>query len=211
MLVELRALRDEVRAKLNDHYRKLDSHSRITDARLNEVRPKMDAIEASVRAAQVGIADISERMNDVQEVNEGGKRCRLNSDYLLRSDAEQEERPSTPKANEFAQRDPATGKAVQVVEVEFGDDAMQGTSSGGDISKRMTMWVRTGNLRQVSRRRLHVGMSPQRRRKEERSAGSILALRIARTFGRKTFKRRQMRISLLTKWIWKVSNRRKRG
>lgn len=81
----------ELRAFLDGVLDKLDNHSRITDVRLDEltakmdslevsVRPKMDALEASVRIAQVGVPDISEFLNDAQEIIEGGKRRRLNSD-----------------------------------------------------------------------------------------------------------------------------------
>lgn len=91
---------------------KFESNSRITAARLDEARAKMDSLEASVRprmdsleasvrqrmdsleasvrarmesleasvsTAQVGITDISKRISDGQEMREGRKRRRLDS------------------------------------------------------------------------------------------------------------------------------------
>lgn len=64
ILTELLALRDDVHAKL-------DSHSRRNDARLGEVRAKMDSPEASVCVADVGISEISERINVVEGERQG--------------------------------------------------------------------------------------------------------------------------------------------
>lgn len=144
ILIEFRALRGSVRAKLGDHSRmleshsrKFDGHSRITDTRLDEVRAKtnsleasvrvkMDSLEASVRTAQAEITDISECMNDVQD---------LNSDSIRRSNIEQEARHPTPKANEFVQPELSIGAAVMSVEVDFAYDDVQETPSAGDKSR----------------------------------------------------------------------------
>lgn len=46
-------------------------------ARLGELRAEIDAIKPAIRTAQVGMTDISNHMNGVEEENGGGKKRRL--------------------------------------------------------------------------------------------------------------------------------------
>lgn len=92
----------------------------------------MDSLEASVRTTQVGISDISQRINGAVDMNQGGTRRRADSDDLRHSNVAQEVQLAHPRANDFTRVGPTIGAVVQSVQVNLANAAVQGRASEGD-------------------------------------------------------------------------------